>query len=103
MRSIYPNIDMIKTGQKIKEYVRNAGYSVKDIQNLLNLSCPQPIYRWFKGKILPSVDHLYTLSLILGIHMEEMIVSQQEPIVEERLSSQELRVITYYKRMKKAA
>lgn len=103
MRSIYPNIDMIKNGQKIKEYIRNAGYSVKDIQNLLNLSCPQPIYCWFKGQILPSVDHLYTLSLILGIHMEEMIVSKQEPIVEERLSRQELRVITYYKRMKKAA
>lgn len=103
MKAIYPNIDMIKTGQKIKEYIRNAGYSVKDIQNLLNLSCPQPIYRWFKGQILPSVDHLYTLSLVLGIHMEEMIVSQQEPIVREGLSGQELRVITYYKMMKKVA
>lgn len=34
MKDIYPNIDMIKTGQKIKEFIKNAEYSVKDIQRL---------------------------------------------------------------------
>ena len=47
---------------------------MKDIQTLLMLSCPQPIYRWFKGQVLPSVDHLYVLSKILKIHMEDLLV-----------------------------
>lgn len=58
-------IDLIKTGYKIKYLVRDAGYSVKDIQEYLGLSCPQCIYRWFRGKILPSVEHLYELSYSL--------------------------------------
>lgn len=56
---MYENIDMKKTGLLLKETIEKNGYTVKDIQNILHLSCPQPIYRWFKGGILPSVDHLY--------------------------------------------
>lgn len=39
----YPNIDMIQTGKQLKKYIENAGMSVKDIQEHLHLSCPQPI------------------------------------------------------------
>lgn len=67
---MYENIDMKKTGLLLKETIEKAGYTVKDIQKILNLSCPQPIYRWFKGLILPSVDHLYVLSRLLKLHME---------------------------------
>ena len=42
----YPNIDMIQTGLKLKMYIDNSSMSVKDIQEYLYLSCPQPIYRW---------------------------------------------------------
>ena len=42
----YPNIDMIQTGLKLKMYIDNSSMSVKDIQEYLHLSCPQPIYRW---------------------------------------------------------
>ena len=52
---MYENIDMKKTGILLKETIEKAGYTVKDIQKILHLSCPQPIYRWFKGIILPSV------------------------------------------------
>ncbi len=70
------NIDMIKTGQNIKTLIYTSGYTVKDIQEYLNLNCPQSIYRWFKGLILPSVAHLYALSRLLNVHMEELIVMQ---------------------------
>ena len=46
---MYENIDMKKTGLLLKETIEKTGYTVKDIQNILHLSCPQPIYRWFKG------------------------------------------------------
>ena len=71
---VYPEIDMKKTGEKIRCKVKNSAYSVKEIQEYLHLSCPQPIYRWFKGQTLPTVDHFYALGRLLGISMEEMIV-----------------------------
>lgn len=79
---IYPNIDMKLTGLKLKKLIQRSGYDVKDIQKYLHLSCPQPIYRWFKGKTLPSVDHLYALSVLFGVHMEELIVSKQYVLFE---------------------
>ena len=51
-----------------------AGCSVRDIQEYLQLSCPQPIYRWFQGRILPSVDHLYMLSRLFQVHMEDLLI-----------------------------
>ena len=77
---MYENIDMKKTGILLKETIEKAGYTVKDIQKILHLSCPQPIYWWFKGIILPSVDHLYVLSRLLKLHMEDLLVPRQENI-----------------------
>ena len=57
----------------LKEMFDECGYTVKDIQKILHLSCPQPIYRWFKGNILPSVDHLYVLSRLLKVHLSNVI------------------------------
>lgn len=73
----YPNIDMHQTGIQLKLYMDRAGLSVKDIQKYLYLSCPQPIYRWIQGKILPSVDHLLMLSELFGVHMEDLLVKKQ--------------------------
>lgn len=77
-RKSYTNIDTVQTGEKLKKYMKQSGYTVRDIQEYLQLSCPQPIYRWFKGQMLPTVDHLYSLSLLLGIHMEELIVPKKQ-------------------------
>ena len=74
---IYPNIDMQRTGIRLKEFTQKRGYCVADIQEYLHLSCPQPVYRWFKGMILPSVDHLLMLSELLGVHMEDLLVKKQ--------------------------
>ena len=67
-------IDMEMTGMKLRRYANRYGYSVKDIQHYLGLSCPQPVYRWFKGAILPSVDNLLRLSELFNVHMEELLV-----------------------------
>lgn len=64
--SSYPSIDLELTGIKLKMFIKKAGYDVKFIQNYLQLSCPQPIYRWFKGKSLPSVDHFICFKLFVG-------------------------------------
>lgn len=101
---IYPNIDMKKTGQYLKLLVVNAGYSVKDIQVYLRLSCPQPIYRWFKGLILPSVNHLLMLSQLLGVHMENLLIKEQGDYMLDRINKMQSnktnnRLFIYYKKI----
>lgn len=77
-KKTYFNIDMEATGEKLRSTIYTSGYSVKDVQNYLQLSCPQPIYRWFKGQVLPTVDHFYMLSKLLGVHMEDLIVPKKK-------------------------
>lgn len=100
---MYENIDMKKTGILLKETIEKTGYTVKDIQKILHLSCPQPIYRWFKGIILPSVDHLYVLSRLLKIHMEDLLVPIQEEISITELHmdciSSDKRLYEYWRRL----
>lgn len=91
----YQNIDMIKTGKNIEKMIRKSRYDVSYIQSYLQLSCPQPIYRWFKGQILPTVDHLYMLSKLLKVHMEDLLVQKQDEVlmyeVELQDTKEELR------------
>ena len=98
----YPNIDLQGTGNKLKQMLESAGYTPRMIQDYLHLSCVQPIYRWYKGIILPSVDHLFMLSELLGVHMEEMLVKKSAEfftydIAQEDLHATQRRIIAYYK------
>lgn len=74
------SMDMLMTGQLIKRLVREGGYSVSEVQSRLGLSCPQPIYRWYKGQNMPSIDNLFMLSDMLGLHMEDMLIQRDDEI-----------------------
>ena len=77
---IFSSLDMIMTGQILKNNIKKRGYTVREIQKLLNLSCPQPIYRWMRGRTMPSLDNLYMLSSILGVHMEDLLLPKQDEV-----------------------
>ena len=74
----YPQIDMKKTGQKLREECMRQNYTVRDIQRYLQIGAYQSVYAWFSGKALPSLDNMYALSRLLGRTMEELIVCQKE-------------------------
>lgn len=93
-------IDMEKTGNILRKYANANGYSVKDIQQYLGLSCPQPVYRWFKGNILPSVDNLLRLSELFHVHMEELLVKKYSAVLFEEFTFSENDRQMFYKRMK---
>lgn len=78
---MYQSINQVKTGAKLKMMLKAAGYDVRYIQEYLHFSCPQSIYRWFKGKALPSVDNLFALSQLLDAHMEDLLVLQGEFVI----------------------
>lgn len=71
-------LDMMMTGQRLRDMIAKKGYSIKDIQKRLNLSCPQPVYRWLNGQTLPSLDNLYMLSSILGMPMEDLLMPRND-------------------------
>lgn len=103
----YPDIDMQQTGIRIQQLIKESGYSVKQIQEYLHLSCPQPIYRWFKGQILPSLNHVYAISKLLHVHMEDMLVPKSTTeilnMMEKANKSETKRYLTYYYRVHFAA
>ena len=75
-----PNItmDMELTGRKIHAAIKESGYSIRELQEMLYLACPQPIYRWIHGYTMPSIDNLYRLSVILGVPMEDLLAVSGE-------------------------
>ena len=104
---MYQPIDPIKTGIKLKIMFKTAGYDVKYIQEYLHLSCPQSIYRWFQGKVLPSVEHLCAISKLLNVHMEDLLVLQGESVLYSMIELSDdpttKRLLTYVKYLQKVA
>lgn len=103
-KQTYPNIDMQRTGRKLKNMIEAAGYTPRMVQDYLHLSCVQPIYRWYKGQILPSVDHLFMLSELLNVHMEDFLVKKN--VVREICDIEQYcsikaqkRLVEYYKKI----
>ena len=103
-RITYPNIDMEQTGRRLKHIFESVGYTPRMIQEHLHLSCVQPIYRWYKGLILPSVDHLFMLSELLNVHMEDFLVKKNAiPVIYdiEQYGSEAAykRLVEYYEKL----
>ena len=71
----FPVIDPVATGENIGRLRRERGLSVRDLQAYLGFEEPQAIYKWQRGKSLPTVDNLYALGALLDVPMEEILVS----------------------------
>ena len=71
-----PEIDMEQTGRRLRRLCTINGYSVRDLQKYLLINCPQSIYNWFHGKTLPSLDHLFALSMLLHVPMNWLVVAE---------------------------
>ncbi|MDR3071917.1 MAG: helix-turn-helix domain-containing protein [Clostridiales Family XIII bacterium] len=71
---IFPVLDIRATGRNIDRLRRTCGYTVKELQTFLGLAGPQAIYQWQWGRHLPSVDHLYAISTLFGVPIEQIIV-----------------------------
>jgi len=50
---------------------------VVDLQYFLGLASPQAIYYWQRGVNLPTVDHLYALSRLFKVSMDDILVPQE--------------------------
>ena len=97
----YPIINTKKTGKNIYKFSQKKGITANNIQDFMNFACAQTIYRWFHGKSLPSLDNFYALSVLLGVGMETLLVSNNgvalAPGENENAALQKDRIQTYLK------
>ena len=69
-----PAINMAKTGQNIVILRKQAGLSVKDLQDAFGFGTPQAIYKWQQGLALPTIDNLVVLATVLGVKIDDILV-----------------------------
>ena len=70
-----PVIDMIRTGQNIGRLRKQAGLSVRDLQDIFGFATPQAIYKWQQGAALPTIDNLVVLAVVLQVRLEDILVT----------------------------
>ena len=70
-----PVIDMIRTGQNIGRLRKQAGLSVKDLQDIFGFATPQAIYKWQQGAALPTIDNLVVLAAVLQVRLDDILVT----------------------------
>ena len=73
-----PVIDMVKTGQNIIILRKKAGLSVRDLQDAFGFGTPQAIYKWQQGLALPTIDNLVALAALLGVAIDDIIVTDKQ-------------------------
>ena len=69
-----PVIDMVRTGQNIARLRKQAGLSVKDLQDIFGFATPQAIYKWQQGAALPTIDNLVVLAAVLKVRLDDILV-----------------------------
>lgn len=70
-----PVIDMVKTGQNIGKLRKQAGLSVRDLQDVFGFATPQAIYKWQQGVALPTIDNLVVLATVLQVRIDDILVT----------------------------
>ena len=76
----FPVINLKSTGSNIESCRREAGLSVRDLQDYFGFEYPQAIYKWQHGECLPTVDNLLALSRILEVKMEDLLVYEDQEV-----------------------
>ena len=79
-----PSIDQKATAQRIKDYMNRLELKPADVQRYLELTCVQTVYRWFDGTNIPTIDHLYALSRLFGVKVDDMIIAVKDDTVKNR-------------------
>ena len=70
----WPVIDMTATGRNIVRLRKQAGMTVRDLQNIFGFSNPQAIYKWQRGQAMPTIDNLVVLAAVLGVGLDDIII-----------------------------
>ena len=73
----FPVINLTETGINIKRIAKENGYSAEKIRDVLGISDRSNIYKWFRGEVLPTLDNLLALSILFGVTINELIITEK--------------------------
>ena len=69
-----PAIDMEATGENIVKLRKEAGLTVRDLQEMFGFATPQAIYKWQHGTAMPTLDNLVILSVVFNVAIDDIII-----------------------------
>ena len=75
-----PVLDLDATGAKIKTLMKQRGITPRQLQIILNFPYVQTVYNWFSGKNMPTIDNLIVLAQVLGVTVDDIIVTKMVDI-----------------------
>lgn len=101
METKFQTIDKERTGKRIKQLMDMHGYTARDIQRFLNLTAVQAVYHWISGRSLPSIDHLYALSELFHVTIDEMICGSKDDDKTNVIENDPMRILSFPQRMQK--
>lgn len=83
-----PYIDQEATGRNIRAVREANSLTRRQVQEALGFSTDQAIYRWEKGKAVPSLDNLFALGQLFQMrHPDELIVLGRKFEEDDKSSS----------------
>ena len=69
-----PAIDMEATGENIVRLRKEAGLTVRDLQEMFGFATPQAIYKWRHGTAMPTLDNLVILAVVFNVAIDDIII-----------------------------
>jgi transcriptional regulator with XRE-family HTH domain len=84
-----PVLDVDATGAKIKSLMKQRGITPRQLQVILNFPYVQTVYNWFSGKNMPTIDNLIVLAQVLGVTVDDIIVTKTVDIEIEDMQGVE--------------
>lgn len=70
----YPMINVEETGIRIREKIKESGYTTKEIAEYMGFRHTKSVYSWYRGAALPSLENMVALSSLLMVSVNELIV-----------------------------
>ncbi len=99
----FPMIDKDETAKRLKLLMKWNHLQPKDLQTYLGLTCVQTVYRWIEGINIPSVDHLYALSRLFHVKIDDMLIGNGDMVSTPVPYKTAFRFMMYYTKLKDAA
>ena len=72
-----PAIDMIATGRNILRLRKEAGLTVRDLQEIFGFTTPQAIYKWQHGTALPTIANLVILAVVFQVPIDRILILRE--------------------------
>ena len=72
----YPVIDPVQTGSNIRHLIKASGNTIAGVGRMLGIADMSTMYKWLRGDALPGIDNMLALSILLGVPINDILVTK---------------------------